>query len=128
MGDDFIAKHKDRYNRSLTKSVHSHHKQRSLFQPETKETVSYPCRLNDTSPIPSKGGRLMLRLAEDAVEVLDQHQVIGLVSPEANKDVIDDFKANPDCKGILGVEVIAVFAEAKRIDVSPGSNTSVGGD
>jgi hypothetical protein len=119
MGDDFIVKQKDRYNRSLTKSIHGHHRQPTLFQPRVSETVSYPCQLNEGAQLPSVGRRLMLRVVQNSVEVLDEYRVLGRISPEASQDVIDDFQANPECKGILIVNVASVFAETKRIDVMP---------
>lgn len=128
MGDDFIAEHKDRYNRSLTNNLQRGHGQRPLFRPRVKETVSYPCHLKEASQFPVQGRRLTLRLSETSVELIDAHQVIGFVSPEANQDVIDDFKANPDCKGILTVVVAGIFQEANRIDVTPSSETDGGGN
>jgi hypothetical protein len=126
MGDDFIAEHKDRYNRSLTKSLQGHYEQPPLFRPRVKETASYPCRLNEAVPSPVLGNRLTLRVVGDSVELLDQHRVIGFVSPEASQDVIDDFKENPDCLGILAVEVTSIFEESKRIDVTPASDNDEG--
>jgi hypothetical protein len=128
MGDDFIAKHKDHYNRSLTKNLHGHFDQPALFRPLAKETISYPCRLNDACDFPSTGQKLTLRLVGDLVELLDKQRVIGFVSPEANQDVVDDFKANPGCLGILAVDVISIFEDAKRIDVTPDSDMNDGGD
>jgi hypothetical protein len=60
------------------------------------------------------------------VEVLDEYRVVGCVSPEASQDAIDDFQANPECKGILMVDVASVFEETKRIDVMPSSASTNG--
>jgi hypothetical protein len=126
MGDDFIVKEKDRYNRSLTKTVEGYHRQPTLFRLRVKETVSYPCQLNEGAQLPSIGRRLTLRLVQDSVEILDEYKVLGCISPEASQDVIDDFRANPECKGILTVDVASVFEETKRIDVMPSSASTNG--
>jgi hypothetical protein len=122
MGDDFIAQHKDHYNRSLTRRLDIHLKQSSLFKPQAKEVTSYPCQLNDAYGFPTKGQKLMLRLVGDVIELLDQQRVIGFISPEANQDAINDFKNNPTCMGILTVNVVAIFQQAGRIDVCPNSD------
>jgi hypothetical protein len=126
MGDDFIVKHKDRYNRSLTKNLHAHFDQPGLFRTQAREAISYPCRVNDACDFPCTGQKLTLRLAGELVELLDKQRVIGFVSAEANQDVIDDFKANPGCMGILEVDVTSTFEDAKRIDVSPDSDLNDG--
>lgn len=126
MGDDFIVKRKDRYNRSLTKNLKGHYEQPALFRPRVKETISYPCRLNDACQFPSVGKRLTLRVIQEGVELLDEQRVIGFISPEATQDVIDDFKANPGCSGILMVDVTCVYEETKRVDVTASSDTANG--
>jgi hypothetical protein len=119
MGDDFIVTQKDRYNRSLTKNLRAHYQQPSLFRPRIKESVSYPCQLNEATEIPSVGHRLTLRVVQDSVQILDDYRVLGCVSAEASRDAIDDFKDNPEFKGIVMVNVTSVFAETRRIDVTP---------
>jgi len=126
MGDDFIVKIKDHYNRKITKSLADYVRQPPLFRPRAKERIAYPCKLNDTCEAPAVGRCLTLRVIGDSIELLDQHRVIGFIGQEAYQDAVDDFKANPDCQGVVTVQVASVFEDVKRVDVSPSSEVEGG--
>jgi len=104
MGEDFIRKTERTYRRSLQRTVERRFFTPPLLaNPETTSTT-YPCRLADgTGPLNTDAPFLLHRRPDRTIEILDTHNVIGIVDGDARHDLNDYLDTRRECSNVLRI-------------------------